>query len=70
MRVMQMRAYCRNRRKRLGDRIGRRGEDVDGLLTSAIGFGLIVFGLIEAPTLGWWTKKDNLQIGGWSWPER
>lgn len=70
MRVMQMRANCRNRRKRLGDRIGRCGVDVDGLLTSAIGFGLIVFGLIEAPTLSWWTKKDNLQIGGWSWPEQ
>lgn len=70
MRVMQVRAYCRNRRKRLGDRIGRCGVDVDGPLASAIGFGLIVFGLIEAPTLGWWTKKDNLQIGGWSWPEQ
>lgn len=47
-----------------------RGVDVDGLLTSAIGFGLIVFGLIEATTLGWWTKKETLQIGGWSWPEQ
>ncbi len=46
-----------------------RGVDVDGVLTSAIGFGLIVFGLIEATTLGWWDKKGTLTIGSWSWPE-
>lgn len=46
-----------------------RGVDVDGVLTSAIGFGLLVFGLIEATTLGWWTKKETLHIGAWSWPE-
>lgn len=47
-----------------------RGVDVDGVLTSAIGFGLVVFGLIEATTLGWWEKQATLQIGSWSWPER
>ena len=47
-----------------------RGVDIDGVLTSAIGFGLIVFGLIEATTLGWWDKKGTLTIGSWSWPER
>ncbi len=47
-----------------------RGVDVDGVLTSAIGFGLVVFGLIEATTLGWWTKKETLAIGGWEWPSR
>ena len=46
-----------------------RGVDVDGLLTSAIGFGLVVFGLIEATTLGWWEKKETLRLGSWSWPE-
>lgn len=46
-----------------------RGVDVDGVLTSAIGFGLVVFGLIEAITLGWWEKQATLQIGSWSWPE-
>lgn len=46
-----------------------RGVDVDGVLTSAIGFGLIVFGLIEATTLGWWDKKGTLTIGSWSWPD-
>ena len=46
-----------------------KGVDVDGLLTSAIGFGLLVFGLIEATSLGWWTKKETLKVFGWSWPE-
>ena len=46
-----------------------RGVDVDGVLTSAIGFGLIVFGLIEATTLGWWDTKGTLTIGSWFWPE-
>lgn len=46
-----------------------RGVDVDGLLTSAIGFGLIVFGLIEATSLGWWHRTGTLKIGGWRWPE-
>ena len=45
-----------------------RGVDVDGLLTSAIGFGLVVFGLIEATTLGWWEKKATLHLGPWEWP--
>ncbi len=45
-----------------------RGVDVDGLLTSAIGFGLVVFGLIEASTLGWWEKKATLHLGPWEWP--
>ena len=46
-----------------------KGVDVDGLLTSALGFGLLVFGLIEATSLGWWTKKETLKVFGWSWPE-
>ena len=39
-----------------------KGVDVDGLLTSALGFGLLVFGLIEATSLGWWTKKETLKV--------
>lgn len=46
------------------------GPLLGGVLTSAIGFGLVVFGLIEATTLGWWEKQATLQIGSWSWPER
>ncbi|NYE00735.1 EmrB/QacA subfamily drug resistance transporter [Kineosphaera limosa] len=43
------------------------GVDVDGLLTSALGFGLLVFGLIEGSALGWWRPIAPLQIGGWTW---
>ena len=45
-----------------------KGVDVDGVLTSAIGFGLLIFGLIEATTLGWWDKKETFKIFGWEWP--
>lgn len=38
------------------------------MLTSAIGFGLLIFGLIEATTLGWWDKKETFKIFGWEWP--
>lgn len=46
----------------------RRGADVDGALLSAIGFGSLVFAVIEGPDLGWWTPKTDLAIGGWVWP--
>lgn len=45
----------------------RRGADVDGALLSAIGFGSLVFAVIEGPDLGWWTPKADLSIGGWVW---
>ena len=45
-----------------------KGVDVGGVLTSAIGFGLLVFGLIEATTLGWWDKKQTFKVFGWEWP--
>ena len=47
-----------------------KGVDVDGVLASAIGFGLLVFGLIEATSLGWWDKKVTFKIFGWEWPSR
>jgi len=47
----------------------RRGIDVDGLLTSGIGMALVVFGLIEATTLGWWRPKSDFTILGWTWPQ-
>lgn len=43
------------------------GVDVDGLLTSALGFGLVVFGLIEGSSLGWWHPIAPLEIGPWTW---
>lgn len=46
----------------------RPGVDVDGALLSAIGFGALVFAVIEGPDLGWWTPKRALSIFGWTWP--
>lgn len=46
----------------------RPGADVDGALLSAIGFGTLVFAVIEGPDLGWWTPKGELQIFSWVWP--
>ncbi|MCT1478862.1 DHA2 family efflux MFS transporter permease subunit [Microbacterium sp. p3-SID336] len=45
------------------------GVDVDGALLSAVGFGALVFAVIEGPDLGWWTPKQDLKIFGWVWPE-
>ncbi|MGO2745922.1 MFS transporter [Microbacterium sp.] len=47
---------------------GRKGADVDGALLSAIGFGALVFAVIEGPDLGWWKPKAKLDIFGWIWP--
>ncbi|MBD5786842.1 DHA2 family efflux MFS transporter permease subunit [Cellulosimicrobium terreum] len=43
------------------------GLDVEGLLLSGLGFGALVFGLIEGQTLGWWAPKADLTIGGFTW---
>ena len=50
------------------DGVQARGLDVDGLLTSGIGLGLIVFALIEGTSLGWWTPKADLTVFGVTWP--
>lgn len=44
-----------------------RGLDVDGLLTSGLGLGLIVFALIEGSSLGWWVPKADLSVFGLTW---
>ncbi|MFD4960452.1 DHA2 family efflux MFS transporter permease subunit [Microbacterium sp. NPDC058389] len=44
------------------------GIDVDGALLSAIGFGALVFSIIEGPDLGWFRPKTEFQIFGWVWP--
>ena len=44
------------------------GVDVAGPLLSAAGLGLLVFGLIESSSLGWWTPKAPLSLLGLSWP--
>src|SRR5699024_11770970 len=46
----------------------RRGTDVDGALLSAIGFGALVFAIIEGPKLGWWTPTSEMVVFGWTWP--
>lgn len=45
----------------------RPGVDVDGALLSAIGFGALVFAVIEGPDLGWWAPKEDLTLFGWTW---
>ena len=44
------------------------GVDVLGVLLSAVGFGLLVFALIEGPSWGWWTPKAAANIGPFTWP--
>lgn len=45
----------------------RPGIDVDGLQLSALGFGLLVFGLIEGSALGWWKPLQELHLGPIHW---
>lgn len=47
---------------------GRPGADVDGALLSAIGFGALVFAVIEGPDLGWWKPQGAFKLLGWTWP--
>ncbi|KRA24424.1 multidrug transporter [Microbacterium sp. Root61] len=47
---------------------GLPGVDVDGALLSGIGFGALVFAVIEGPDLGWWKPKVDFHIFGWVWP--
>lgn len=47
---------------------GRKGADVDGALLSAIGFGALVFAVIEGPSLGWWKPTSDFSVFGWEWP--
>ncbi|QCO98438.1 DHA2 family efflux MFS transporter permease subunit [Arthrobacter sp. 24S4-2] len=49
-------------------RITAPGLDVDGLLLSSLGFGFLVFGLIEGSSLGWWTPAASLTVLGMAWP--
>ncbi|MGB3413745.1 MAG: MFS transporter, partial [Microbacteriaceae bacterium] len=55
------------RETRGGD--NRPGADVDGALLSGIGFGAIVFAVIEGPDLGWWTPKADFNLFGFVWPK-
>lgn len=44
------------------------GVDVLGVVLSALGFGLLVFALIEGPSWGWLAPKAAAQIGPLTWP--
>ncbi|MEJ1089590.1 MFS transporter [Microbacterium sp. Mu-80] len=46
----------------------RPGADVDGALLSGIGFGALVFAVIEGPDLGWWSPQGDFSLFGWEWP--
>ena len=46
-----------------------RGVDWVGAVLAALGFGGVVFALIEGRTYGWVrTSGDALSLGGWTWP--
>lgn len=46
-----------------------RGIDVGGAVLSALGFGAVVFALVEGRTYGWLTTTSTeLSLGGWTWP--
>ncbi|MGP5253567.1 MFS transporter [Brachybacterium alimentarium] len=42
----------------------RRDLDVLGALLSALALGSLVFAIVESTTLGWWTEKSPLELGG------
>ncbi|MGP5659715.1 MFS transporter [Corynebacterium falsenii] len=44
------------------------GGDFFGFLLSAIGFGTLVFGIIEGPKLGWWKPLQDFHLGSLHWP--
>lgn len=45
----------------------RPGVDLDGVVLSGIGFGALVFAVIEGPDLGWWTPEADLRLFGVTW---
>lgn len=47
-----------------------RGVDVDGFLLGGAGFALVMFGLIQGPTFGWWRPLRDFPILGLTWSTR
>ena len=45
-----------------------RGINVPGVVMSVLGFGGLVFGLIEGQTYGWVRPTRPFVAGGWTWP--
>lgn len=50
------------------DVAARRGVDWLGAILSAVGFGGVVFGLIEGRTYGWLRATEAISVGSWVWP--
>jgi len=46
----------------------RKGIDVPGNLLVVVGFGALVFSLIEGVHYGWWTATERFALGGATWP--
>jgi len=44
-----------------------RGNDLVGALLSVLGFGGIVFGLIQGRSYGWWTRTGLVSVAGLGW---
>lgn len=43
------------------------GRDLLGPVLAAVGFGALVFGLIEGSNLGWWSPESELRLGSFTW---
>ena len=50
-------------------RVDTPGLDIVGVLLSMIGFGALIFALIEGQTIGWWTPVAELRLPGFTWSE-
>ncbi len=46
----------------------RRGVDVTGNVLASLGFGAMVFALIEGVHYGWWSANSSFVLAGVSWP--
>ena len=49
------------------ERAGR-GADLPGIATSVLGFGGLVFGLIEGQSYGWISPTRPFTVAAWDWP--
>ncbi len=47
-----------------------RGFDLLGLVLSVVGLGSLVFGLIEAPVVGWLRPRADVELFGFTWPQQ
>ncbi|HVW67086.1 MAG TPA: MFS transporter [Candidatus Peribacteraceae bacterium] len=50
------------------DTTGKIKLDIPGVIVSAIGMIIFVFGLVEASDYGWWKATQPLTIAGWTVP--